>query len=226
MTKSSLAKEAETKARLRAEFLATQAAVRATEFILPFSFYDGALTDGGTCRVRKGDQVWLFLDRARKAGAAEGKSSSRASWARISVDDLLLVRDDLIIPHNYEFYYFMLNESVGREQRLFPHTVRRTAASPEQGVVDDTEDQGGLTLHNGLQTRKPSSKAQVFESGLADAELEGYGDDPQLTKVVDRRWYEKNKHIYPASTWETFDPEVDYKSSIRKDGMGNIIFRG
>lgn len=21
-------------------------------------------------------------------------------------------------------------------------------------------------------------------------------------KIVDKRWYEKNKHIYPASTWQ------------------------
>jgi protein FAM50 len=27
-------------------------------------------------------------------------------------------------------------------------------------------------------------------------------------KVVERRWYEKNKHIFPASRWEPFDPTV------------------
>lgn len=26
-------------------------------------------------------------------------------------------------------------------------------------------------------------------------------------KVVDRHWYERNKHIFPASRWETYDPE-------------------
>ncbi|KAL3614004.1 hypothetical protein CASFOL_042078 [Castilleja foliolosa] len=25
-------------------------------------------------------------------------------------------------------------------------------------------------------------------------------------KVVERHWYEKNKHIFPASRWEIYDP--------------------
>lgn len=55
--------------------------------------------------------------------------------------------------------------------------------------------------------------------------LEGASDDPTFTKVVDRRWYERNKHIYPASTWQDFDPEHDYQSQIRKDPRsGNTFF--
>jgi hypothetical protein len=29
-----------------------------------------------------------------------------------------------------------------------------------------------------------------------------------LGKVCERRWYEKNKHIFPASRWEIYDPTV------------------
>lgn len=54
--------------------------------------------------------------------------------------------------------------------------------------------------------------------------LEGADDDPTLTKVVDRRWYERNKHIYPASMWQNFDPEKDYMSEVRKDTGGNTFF--
>lgn len=28
-------------------------------------------------------------------------------------------------------------------------------------------------------------------------------------KVVDRKWYERNKHIFPASRWEVYDPKVE-----------------
>jgi protein FAM50 len=54
--------------------------------------------------------------------------------------------------------------------------------------------------------------------------LEGAFDDPAFTKVVDRRWYERNKHIYPASVWQEFDPEKDYTSEVRADPSGNIFF--
>ena len=42
--------------------------------------------------------------------------------------------------------------------------------------------------------------------------------------MVDRRWYERNKHIYPASVWQQFDPEKDYKVQIRRDAGGNTFF--
>jgi len=54
--------------------------------------------------------------------------------------------------------------------------------------------------------------------------LEGAFDDPAFTKVVDRRWYERNKHIYPASVWQEFDPEKDYRQEIRRDPGGNTFF--
>lgn len=54
--------------------------------------------------------------------------------------------------------------------------------------------------------------------------LEGANEDPTFTKVVDRRWYERNKHIYPASMWQDFDPEKDYTSEIRRDTGGNTFF--
>ena len=38
----------------------------------------------------------------------------------------------------------------------------------------------------------------------ADATVEK--EDSHPGKVVERRWYERNKHIFPASRWEVFDP--------------------
>lgn len=70
----------------------------------------------------------------------------------------------------------------------------------------------------------PASKAAAAKA-LPDVDtLEGANDDPSLTKVVDRRWYEKNKHIFPASMWQEFDPEKDYGKEVRKDAGGNTFF--
>lgn len=49
-------------------------------------------------------------------------------------------------------------------------------------------------------------------------------EDPALTKVVDRRWYERNKHIFPASVWSNYDPNVNYKGMIRRDREQNSYF--
>lgn len=100
MSKAAMLRDAQTKEQLRKEFLAIQDVVKATDFLIPFVFYAGKDIPGGLCRVKKGDLVWLFLDRARKVGAEVSSSDrSRREWARVSVDDLMLVRGDIIIPH-------------------------------------------------------------------------------------------------------------------------------
>ncbi|KAJ3857014.1 XAP5, circadian clock regulator-domain-containing protein [Lentinula lateritia] len=43
---------------------------------------------------------------------------------------------------------------------------------------------------------------------LADATKEK--DESHAGKVVERSYYQRNKHIFPASRWEVFDPERDY----------------
>jgi len=54
--------------------------------------------------------------------------------------------------------------------------------------------------------------------------IEKAPEDPTTTKVVDRRWYERNKHIFPASMWEMFDPARDYTKLVRRDRSENAFF--
>jgi protein FAM50 len=103
-TKAALLRDAQAREGLRKEFLVLQEAIRSTEVDIPFVFYDGTNIPGGVCRVKKGDFVWVFLDRSRKVGAELGVgesnlASSRKEWARVSVDDLMMVRGSIIIPH-------------------------------------------------------------------------------------------------------------------------------
>jgi protein FAM50 len=138
-------------------------------------------------KVKKGEAVWLFLERARRM-------SGRREWLRVSVDDLLLVRGEVIIPHHFEFYYFIANRTVGPNGLLFDYPLDRDPANPNPKQTSVTA-QGGK-------------------------------EDPTMTKVVDRRWYERNKHIFPASIWTEFDPNVDYKGMVRRDLGGNAFFFG
>ena len=120
-TKATLQAEAVTRDNLRREFLALQEAVRNTEILIPFVFYDGTNIPGGVVQVKKGDHIWLFLERCRKVGAqlgvsggggsggdrgAKSKNDSRRDWARVGVDDLICVRGEVIIPHVRTPYTF------------------------------------------------------------------------------------------------------------------------
>ncbi|RJE18851.1 XAP5 domain protein [Aspergillus sclerotialis] len=212
MTKAAMEEEAQTRDALRKEFMVMQEAVKNTEILIPFIFYDGTNIPAGTVRVRKGDAVWLFLDRCRKVGAELGVGGSngankarkdhRREWARVSVDDLMLVKGDIIVPHHYEFYYFIANR------------------------VPSFSRAGGL-LFDYSNKPPPAPKTEDPLARPANEELEGGDQDPTLTKVVDRRWYERNKHIFPASLWHEYEPGEEFEkkmTSARRDAQGNTFF--
>ncbi|KAK2624535.1 hypothetical protein QTJ16_006485 [Diplocarpon rosae] len=219
LTKGALLREAQTRESLRKEFLVLQEAVKMTEIAIPFVFYDGTNIPGGVCRIKKGDFIWVFLDRSRKVGAELGvgeKLNSRREWAKIGVDDLMLVRGNLIIPHHYDFYYFIINHSKGPNGTLL---FDYSAEPPTSTILSEPQSREAYDpLSN------PSTKPKPPKEAVNISELEGSNDDPTYTKVVDRRWYERNKHIFPASVWQEFDPEKDYQKEVKRDLGGNAFF--
>ncbi|KAI5298315.1 hypothetical protein KEM56_004149 [Ascosphaera pollenicola] len=78
LTKSALTAEARARDALRKEFLALQERVKNTEISIPFIFYDGTNIPAGSVKVKKGDPVWLFLDRCRKVGATLGVGGGKS----------------------------------------------------------------------------------------------------------------------------------------------------
>ena len=120
---------------------------------------------------------------------------------------------------------------------VFPYSGEPTPATPKHllpsskpesddnnPTESDTTSQAGSYLTTAADRHSLAAKAAATR--VPDSELEGFIADPAATKVVDRRWYERNKHIYPASLWEEFDPERDYSVAARKDGEGNAYFFG
>ncbi|KAF1936546.1 hypothetical protein EJ02DRAFT_470352 [Clathrospora elynae] len=220
MTKTALQREAHQAELARQDFVVMRDAVKATEVVVPFVFYDGTNIPGGRCRIKKGEQVWLFLDKARKVGAelGVGGDKSRRDWARVSVDDLMLVRGEVILPHHYDIYHFLFNRVTGFNGPLFDYSAQPTKATPS---ATDAKAEEEAAVYDPLnQTRKKKSK----ESSMPDEELEGFSDEPAITKVVDRRWYERNKHIFPASAWAEYVPDKDLSKVQRKDTEGNAFF--
>ena len=72
-----------------------------------------------------------------------------------------------------------------------------------------------------IVTKARGKSGPLFDFGvkddlrlLADATVEK--EDTHAGKVVDRHWYDKNKHIFPANRWEVFDPNKKFdKYTIR-----------
>jgi protein FAM50 len=115
--------------------------------------------------VEKGSSVGRFLEKVRRS--LEGEFSELRS---VSSDQLLYIKEDLIIPHHYTFYDLIVTKARGKSGPLFRF-----------GVYDDVRT-------------------------TVDARVER--DESHPGKIVERRWYESNKHIFPASRWEVYDPSV------------------
>ena len=127
-------------------------------------------------RVKKGDLVWLFLERARRM-------SGRREWLRVSVDDLLLIRGEVIIPHHYEFYYFLVNRTEGPNALLFDYpspleVVGRTSMNFNTNATTNTNTNtnSGTTSANGAGLDKDKDKPTLIISTEG-----GF-----MAKVVDR----------------------------------------
>jgi protein FAM50 len=110
-----------------------------------------------------------------------------------------------------------MNRTTGPNKRL----LFDYSSQPPPLSSSETSDSSDLSNYNPLSN--PSSKPKT--STVRDIkELEGASDEPTFTKVVDRRWYERNKHIFPASVWQEFDPEKDYEKEVKRDAGGNAFF--
>lgn len=121
---------------------------------------------------------------------------------------------------HYDFYFFLINKTLGPGgERVFNYSSEAPAAAAAAPAAP-LSTPGSTASKGGGGGGGDDDKEEEEDY----SHLEGAGDDPGLTKVVDRRWYERNKHIYPASLWQEFDPEQDYVHQVRRDQGGNAFF--
>ncbi|OAY84017.1 protein XAP5 CIRCADIAN TIMEKEEPER [Ananas comosus] len=156
------AEEQEERERLRKQWLREQEMIKNEPLEITYSYWDGT-GHRRVIQVRKGDTIGEFLRAVQQQLAPEFREVRTTS-----VENLLYVKEDLIIPHQHSFYELIINKARGKSGPLFHFDV-----------------------HEDVRT-------------IADATIEK--DESHAGKVVERHWYEKNKHIFPASRWEIYDP--------------------
>lgn len=157
---------------LRQEWEAKREQVKREEMEVTFSYWDGS-GHRRTVRIHKGGTVQQFLKKALQ-GLRRDFRELRAA----GVEQLMYIKEDLILPHYHTFYDFIVAKARGKSGPLF-----------------------NFDVHEDVRL-------------LSDATMEK--DESHAGKVVLRSWYEKNKHIFPASRWEPYDPEKKWdKYTIR-----------
>uniref|UniRef100_A0A4X2LW77 FAM50A/XAP5 C-terminal domain-containing protein n=1 Tax=Vombatus ursinus TaxID=29139 RepID=A0A4X2LW77_VOMUR len=157
---------------LRQEWEAKQEKIKSEEIEITFSYWDGS-GHRRTVKMKKGNTMQQFLQKALEILRKDFSELRSAG-----VEQLMYIKEDLIIPHHHSFYDFIVTKARGKSGPLF-----------------------NFDVHDDVRL-------------LSDATVEK--DESHAGKVVLRSWYEKNKHIFPASRWEPYDPEKKWdKYTIR-----------
>lgn len=152
--------------KLAAEWRERQQKLKEEEIEITFSYWDGS-GHRRVVRMKKGDSIYQFLQ-----ACLETLRKDFNELRSVSADQLVYVKEDLIIPHHYTFYDFIVTKARGKSGPLFSFDV-----------------------HEDVRL-------------IADASVEK--DESHAGKVLLRSWYERNKHIFPASRWEPYDPTRTY----------------
>ncbi|KAG5837942.1 hypothetical protein ANANG_G00218450 [Anguilla anguilla] len=157
---------------LRQEWERKQEKIKSEEIEITFSYWDGS-GHRRTVKMKKGNTMQQFLQKALEVLRKDFSELRSAG-----VEQLMYIKEDLIIPHHHSFYDFIVTKARGKSGPLF-----------------------NFDVHEDVRL-------------LSDATVEK--DESHAGKVVLRSWYEKNKHIFPASRWEPYDPEKKWdKYTIR-----------
>ncbi|WRT69697.1 uncharacterized protein IL334_006687 [Kwoniella shivajii] len=152
--------------QLRKQWLAQQEKTKGETIEITYSFWDGS-GHRKAVECKKGDDIGTFLNKCRQ---------QFPELRGTSVENLMYIKEDLIIPHHYTFYDFIINKARGKSGPLF-----------------------NFDVHDDVRL-------------LADATVEK--DESHAGKVVERSWYNRYKHIFPASRWEVYDPDKEYGAYV------------
>ncbi|PIO06980.1 hypothetical protein AB205_0072840, partial [Aquarana catesbeiana] len=164
---------------LRQEWERKQEKIKSEEIEITFSYWDGS-GHRRTVKMKKGNTIQQFLQKALEILRKDFSELRSAG-----VEQLMYIKEDLIIPHHHSFYDFIVTKARGKSGPLF-----------------------NFDVHEDVRL-------------LSDATVEK--DESHAGKVVLRSWYEKNKHIFPASRWEPYDPEKKWDKYTTTDPSQNAL---
>lgn len=151
------------------EYQREQEARRHEKLEVTYSYWDGSGHRRATV-VEKGFTIGMFLQKSK----SELEKTDFPELRTVSLDNLMYVKEDLIIPHNVTFYELIKDRARGKSGPLFHFDVH--------------ED---IRMANDVRVEK---------------------DESHAGKIVDRKWYERHKHIFPACRWEMYSKDKTFET--------------
>ncbi|CAH1390922.1 unnamed protein product [Nezara viridula] len=88
------------------EWVAKQSTLKEEDIDITFSYWDGS-GHRKTVRMKKGNSIYQFLQRCLEVLRREF-----SELKTVTADQLMYVKEDLILPHHYTFYDFIVTKVV------------------------------------------------------------------------------------------------------------------
>ncbi|CAD7956425.1 unnamed protein product [Amoebophrya sp. A120] len=154
------------KKQLALEYQQQQEKVKRELVDIVYSYWDGS-GHRRSLQIEQGATIGQFLKVARLQLLEDF-----AALRHVASDELLYVKEDLILPHKVSFYELIRDQVRGKSGPLFSFDATET----------------------------------VTEA----ADIRVQRNDSHAGKIVQRAWYEQNKHVFPQKRWEIYDPQVSY----------------
>ena len=163
-------------------------------------------------------------DRERDGQAAELRAKYEREWkekqAKVKRERLQITysywdgsghRRDIVVPKGATIVKFL--EWVRRDlSKEFPE-LRGVSSESLMYVKEDLIIPHHVSFYDLILTKARGKSGPLFHFDvhddirmLDDHRIEK--DESHPGKIVERRWFERNKHIFPASRWEVYDPNV------------------
>jgi len=161
--------------KLEHEWLEKQERIRHEKLEITYSYWDGS-GHRRSIICQKGDSIGDFLQQVLE----KQLSKDFRNLQGLSSDDLMYIKEDLIIPNDLTFYDLIATKARGKSGPLFYFDIRDDVRVEMDVRVEKEESHPG--------------------------------------KVVERKWYERSKHIFPASRWEVYDPTKDSYGTYKIGG--------
>ncbi|KAJ2613430.1 hypothetical protein H4S08_002202 [Coemansia sp. RSA 1365] len=149
--------EARLREELRRKWLCDQESVKKEPITVTYSYWDGS-GHRKQARCIKGDTIAQFLEKC-KAQLPELRASS--------VDSLVYVKEDLIIPHHYTFYDFIINKARGKSGPLFSFDVHDDVRLTQDVRIEKDDSHAGKVCERSWYERNkhifPANRWEIFD---------------------------------------------------------------
>jgi len=182
------AEVARKKEQLAQEWKAEQDAIKAELVAVTYSYHDPTGRDGqkghrNTAEVPKGFTIEQFLNKCR-----EQVPQLRSAAA----DQLIYIKEDLIMPHSMTFYELIINKARGKSGPLFSFDVHDDVRAVNDIRVEKDESHPGKVMfrsvYDRLKDKFPYSRFEVYDPEkkwdtytVHGSETYGEGNDAKMS---------------------------------------------